>query len=180
MTERRTMDNADDKSGSWRGRVRDELVEYGFNVIYLAVVFAAFTVYQRLVLAAHGITYTNYWVALIEALILGKVIMIGGLFHLGRGLEDKPLIYPTLYKTFVFTIFVAVFKVIEHAIRGLVTGEGIAAGFAAFAEKGFHIVLANSMVVFIALIPFFAVRELGRLFGGAKIGALFFRSRGPQ
>ena len=172
--------STENKVGDWKERIRHELIEYGFNVVYLTLVFASFTVYQRLVLAAYGITYTNYWFALIEAVILGKVIMIGGFFHLGRGLENKPLIYTTLYKTFVFTIFVAVFKVIEYAIKGLVAGEGIEGGLADFTGKGIQIILANSLVVLIALIPFFAVTELGRVFGKDKIGNLFFRSRDLQ
>lgn len=164
----------------WKGKIRHEVIEYGFNVIYLTLVFASFTVHQRLVLAAHDITYTNYGFALIEALILGKVIMVGRMLYLGRRFEDKPLIYSTLYKTFVFTIFVAVFKVIEYAIKGLVAGEGMAGGLAELADKGIYILLANSLVVFVALIPFFAMKELGRLFGRDKIAALFFQPRDPQ
>jgi hypothetical protein len=158
-------------------RVRHELIEYAFNVAYLTAVFATFTIYRRLLAAAHDITYTNYWFALIEALILGKVIMIGGMFHLGRGLEDKPLIYPTLYKTAVFTIFCFVFTLAEHAIKGLVSGHGAAAGIAEYTAQGYEVILANSMVVFVALIPFFAMKELGRLMGREKIGRLFFRPR---
>ncbi len=158
-------------------KVRHELIEYAFNVIYLTIVFAAFTIYRRLLLSAHDITYTNYGFALIEALILGKVIMIGGVFRLGRGLEDRPLIYPTLYKTLVFTIFCAVFTLAEHAIKGLVSGKGVAAAFAEFTAQGNEVILANSMVVFVALIPFFAMKELGRVMGREKIGALFFRKR---
>jgi hypothetical protein len=156
-------------------KARHELIEYAFNVIYLTIVFAAFTVYRRLLLAAHDISYTHYGFALIEALILGKVVMIGGMFHLGRGLEDRPLIYPTLYKTVVFTIFCAIFTLAEHAIKGLVSGHGVAAGLAEFAAQGYDVILANSMVVFVALIPFFAVKELGRVMGREKIGRLFFR-----
>ena len=100
------------------------MVEYWINVCYLTLVFAAFTQYRRFLLAAHDITYTNYWVAVIEALILAKVIMIGDVLRLGRGLEQKPLIYPTLYKTVVFTLFVGVFTLVEHAIKGLWTGKG--------------------------------------------------------
>ena len=174
------MRGADKKTEGWRGKIRHELLEYWLNVIYLALVFASFTVHQRLVLAAHDIIYTNYGFALIEALILGKVIMVGGMLHLGRGFEDKPLIYPTLYKTFIFTIFVAVFKIIEYAISGLLAGEGIVGGLAELSEKGIYIFLANSLLVLVALIPFFAVKELGRVFGREKIGALFFRPRDLQ
>lgn len=158
-----------------KSKLLHELVEYGFNVIYLTLVFASFTVYRRLLLAAHDIVYTNYWFALIEALILGKVIMIGGVFHLGRGLEHKPLIYPTVYKTMVFTLFVALFTFAEHAIRGLIAGDGAAAGIARFTAQGYEIIVANAMVVFVALIPFFAVKELGRVLGREKIWAMFFQ-----
>jgi len=174
------MKKSDEKKEGWKTKIRHELIEYWVNVIYLSLVFASFTVHKRLVLAAHEITYTDYGFALIEALILGKVIMIGRMLHLGRGFERKPLIYPTLYKTFVFTIFVAIFKVIEYAIKGIVAGEGIMDGLAEFTEKGVHILLANSLVVFIALIPFFAVKELGQVFGREKIAALFFRPRDSQ
>ena len=43
------------------------MAEYWINVFYLTLIFAAFTQYRRFVLAAHDITYTNYWVAVIEA-----------------------------------------------------------------------------------------------------------------
>ena len=62
---------------SLKEKAKHEFVEYWINVAWLTLVFASFTVYRRLVLSAYDITYTHYWVALIEALILGKVIMIG-------------------------------------------------------------------------------------------------------
>lgn len=171
------MDTPDKKMEGLKEKARHELIEYGLNVIYLTLVFAAFTEYRRLILAAHDIAYENYWVALIEAVVLGKVIMIGGVFRLGRGLEGKPLIYPAIYKTLVFIVFVAVFKLAEHAIKGLWDGVGLMGGLVEFSEKGFHEVLANSLIVFVALIPFFAVKELGRVLGQKTIWALFFRRR---
>lgn len=161
-------------------KARHELIEYAFNVIYLTIVFATFTIYRRLVLAAHDITFANYGLALIEAIILGKVIMIGSVLRLGRGLEHKPLIYPTLYKTAVFTIFCFVFTLAEYAIKGLVSGRGVVTGLAEYSAQGYEVILANSLMVFIALIPFFAVKELGRVMGRERIGRLFFRPRSPE
>ena len=136
------MSSPDKKKGNWKEKIFHEMVEYWINVSYLTLVFAAFTQYRRFLLAAHDITYTNYWVAVIEALILAKVIMIGDAVRLGRGLEHKPLIFPTLYKTVVFTLFVGVFTVLEHAIKGLWTGTGFMGGIADFLGKG-HELLAN-------------------------------------
>ncbi|MGO9374162.1 MAG: hypothetical protein ACLQBD_18995 [Syntrophobacteraceae bacterium] len=174
------MSNPDKTKGDLKKRLFQEMVEYWINVCYLALVFAAFTQYRRLILAAHDITYTNYGVAVIEALILAKVIMIGAVLRLGRGLEQKPLIYPTIYKTFVFTLFVAVFTVIEHAIMGLWQGKGLTGGLVDLLGKGHHELLAGCLVTFVAFIPFFAVRELGRVLGEGKIGTLFFRRRDPD
>ncbi len=162
-------------SGSWKAKFLHGMAEYVFNAIYLALIFAAFSQYRRLVLAAHDIIYTNYWVAVIQALILAKVIMIGAVFRLGRSLEQRPLIYSTLYKALVFTFLVIVFNLIEHAIKGLWTGKGVAGGFAEFLDRWPHELLAGSLVIFVALIPFFAFKELGRVLGEEAISNLFFR-----
>jgi hypothetical protein len=174
------MNSPDKKKGNLKKKIFHEVAEYLINVAYLSLMFAAFTQYRRLILAAHDIAYTNYWVAVIEALILAKVIMIGDAFRLGRGFEDRPLIYPTVYKAVVFSIFVAVFKLIEHTIKGLWKGEGIMVGLVDLSEKGLYVILANSLVVLVAFIPFFAVKELGRVLGENKIGTLFFRRREEQ
>jgi hypothetical protein len=153
------------------------MVEYGLNFAYLTLMFAAFTQYRRLLLAAHDITYTNYWFAVIEAAVLAKVIMIGGVVRLGRGLEDKPLVCPTLCKTAVFTVFVGLFKIIEHVIKTLWHGQPFMAGLVEFSENGFRLVLANPLVVLVAFIPFFAVKEVDRVLGEGKRWALFFRRK---
>lgn len=41
--------------------------------------------------------------------------------------------------------------------------------------RGIHELLAGSLVVFVASLPYFAIEELGRVFGAAKIRALSFR-----
>jgi len=161
-------------------RIVHEVVEYWCNVAYLGLVFAAFTQYRRLVLAAYDITYTNYWVAAIEALIFAKVVMIGDVLHLGRRLEHKPLIYSTLLKTVVFSLFIGAFTFIEHVIKNLWMGKGLSASLVSFLEKGLHELLAGCLVVFVAFIPFFAFREMGRVLGEGKIRTLFFRTRAGQ
>jgi len=171
------MSSPDRQEGNWKKRIYHEVVEYCENAFYLALVLAAFTQYRRIVLTAHDIVYTNYWVALIEALILAKVIMIGSVAGLGRGLEQKPLIYPTLYKTVVFTLFVGAFTLIEHAIQGFWKGKGFMGGLHDYFAKGPHEFLAGCLIIFVALFPFFGVKELGRVLGEDKIRALFFRRR---
>ena len=171
------MSSADTKKGDLKKKIVHEVVEYWIIVLYLAIFFAAFTQYRRLLLTAYDITYTNYWVAAIKALVLGKVIMIGEVLRIGRGLEQKPLIFPALYKTLVFTLFLAIFTVLENVIKGLWKGTGFTGNIVEFLGVGSHEFLANCLVVFVALIPFFGIKELGRVIGQDKIRTLFFQKR---
>ena len=169
------MSNPVKKKKNLKKKIVHEVAEYWINVVYLTLMFAAFTQYRSLVLAAYDITYTNYWIAVIEALVLAKVVMIGDVLRLGRRLEDKPLIYSTLLKTVVFSLFVCVFTIIEHVIKGLWRGEGLTGGLIDLLGKGHHELLAGCLVTFVAFIPFFAFRALGRVLGEGKIWALFFK-----
>lgn len=172
------MRSPDENEGNLKQKILHEVKVYWVYVVYLTLVFGAFIWYRRLILADVGITYTDYGVALIEAFIFAKVIMIGDAIHLARGLENKPLIFPAFLKTVIFTLFVGLFVFIEHAIKGLVNGKGAVGGVMEFLGKGPYEVLAGSLVIFAAFIPFFALREVARVLGGeGKILALLFKNR---
>ena len=170
------MSNPGMNNRSLKAKILRGMTKYWVYVLYLTLVFAAFTQYRRLILADVGIIYTDYWVALIKAMIFAKVIMAGDALKLGDSLNEKPLIVPTLLKTVVFTLLVSAFTFIEHAVRGLWSGVGSLGGLMDFLDKGYQEVLANALVVFAAFIPFFALRELGRVLGGeSRLMTLFFK-----
>ncbi len=171
------MNETNKKPAGWKQRFAHELIEYWITFIYMAFFFGAFAWYQRLILAQYQISYLHYGVALVEALVLAKVVLIGDALRLGRGFEDKPLMVPTLYKALVFTVFVAAFGVLEHTVGGLVEGKGLGGGWAELASTGWYEVLARCLVVFVAFIPFFGFRELERVLPEGKIRALFVRKR---
>ena len=166
-----------DKQAGWKQKFIHEMTEYFINFVYLAVVFGAFTAYRRLILAEYQVSYLNYGIAVIEAAVLAKIILLGEAARIGRKHENKPLIIPALHKTVVFAIWVIGFKVIEHMIGGLLRGNGLAGGFHDLLSKSGYEILANALVVFAAFIPFFAIKELGRVLGREKLRALFFRRR---
>lgn len=171
------MNRSREHERNFKQRALRGLTRYFVYVVYLTLVFAAFTQYRRLILADVGVLYTNYWVALIEALIFAKVIMVGDALNLGRGLEEKPLIVPTIVKTVIFTLLVSIFRLFEYSIRGLWDGSGLTDGLMSFIDKGTPEILAGGLVVFVAFVPFFALRELGRVLGkeGALLALLFKR-----
>ncbi|MDA8139388.1 MAG: hypothetical protein M0036_12110 [Desulfobacteraceae bacterium] len=172
------MSNTAQGKVSLKKKVLHEVKVFWAYAAYLTMVFGSFTWYRRLILAHVGIVYTDYGVALIEALIFGKVLMIGDALHLGRGLENKPLIFPTLLKAVVFTLFFALFDLIEHTIKAMFKGLGIIESTKDFFLAQPYELLAGVLVIFTAFIPFFALREVARMLGGeGRVLALFFKSR---
>ncbi len=161
----------------WKDKILHEMATYWINVLYITLFISVFTNYRRLILAHYQISYEDYGVSLIKALILAKVILVAESVRLGRGFEDKPLIFPTVYKAFLFTVFVALFTVLESIIRGFFKGEGTMGAIDEFMSMFTYEWLAGALVVFFAFIPFFGVRELGRVLGERKISTLFFRRR---
>lgn len=161
----------------WKRKIVDEMVEYYLNFVYLAFFLVAFAWYRRLILAEYDILYSNYWAPLIEAAILAKVIMVGDMVRLGRGLERRPLLLPTLFRTVLFSLWVGVFSVLERTASGLLHGKGLMAGFAELASKGRYELLGERVVIFCAFVPFFAFKELEGVLGKGKLRELFW-SRG--
>ena len=159
----------------WKQKLIHEMNEYWINFAYLAIFFGLFTTYRRLLLAQYQISYGDYGISLIKALILAKVIMLGDALGIGRRGADRPLIFTTLYKTVIFTLWVLLFSVIESTIRGLLHGKGLAGGLHELLSGRQYEALAQGLVVFSAFLPFFAFRELERVLGEGKIRELFIR-----
>ena len=149
------MSETNKKKGGWKQKIVHEAVEYYINFAYLAAVLIAFIWYRRLILAEYQIQYEEYWVPLVEAAVLAKVMMIGGLLRLNRGLEHKPLILPTLFRTVVFSVWVGLFSLLEKTVRGLLHGKGLMGGFEALASKGRYALARQLYCDFCRLHPFF-------------------------
>src|SRR6185503_896291 len=96
----------------------------------------------------YRITYLHYGTAVIEALIMAKVILLGDALRLGRKFEDKPLIFPALHKAVIFALFMGLFTVLEHTIVGLLHRKGLAGGFHAIVSEGKDELLARCLVTF--------------------------------
>lgn len=170
-----TENQSSDKARTWQAFLAHELFEYFLNFAFLAMFLVAFAWYRRLILAAYHIQYLGYWMPLVEAAILAKVIMIGDVLRVGRRYRDRPLAIVTIYRTVTFSLFVGLFSFLEHVVGAVVRGKSLREGIDAIAEKGVDEVLGACVVIFAAFLPFFAMKEIERSFGAEKVRELFFR-----
>lgn len=164
------------KPAGLKERAVEEFRVFGVTALYLWAFLGSFTAYRRLVLAETGVTYLHYGIALIEALIIAKVVLIGRMFGFSRRFEDKPLIVPVLYKSALFGVFVLLFGVAEHLIEGWLRNQGPWGGLHDIGEVGIDEIGARVLMLMVAFVPFFAFWELGRVVGTRRLAAVFFSS----
>ena len=174
------MTDAASRHGKFKQRAAAELRLFSIVALYLAVLLGSFNFYRRLTYAELGIGYLAYGFKLVEALVLAKIILLGEALGLGRGSEHRPLAISVAVKTILFTILIIAFTILEHAVEALVHGEPWARAIMSFSDKGIDEMLARTLVLVIALIPFFAFLELSRALGPGKLATLFFSRQSRQ
>ena len=142
------------------------------------MILALFQLYRSLLLREEHINAAvHQGFAIINALALGKVLLIAKALHLGEWVEDWPLICPTLLKSGLFTIVLACFKILEEAGLGMYRGKSFQESIADLGGGSLNGILCVSLILFVTLIPFFVVTELQGVLGEGKLTQLFFRSR---
>jgi hypothetical protein len=153
------------------------LREYLVISCYLWLVFGLFLIYQSVILAEHQIPFALKGFALLNALALGKVMLIAEELHFAERFKDAPLIYPTLYKSAAFALVLGFFKIIEEAAIGLYHGKAFSESISTIGGGTLKGILTLMALLGVLLIPFFAFIELRSVFGEATLRKLFFTSR---
>jgi hypothetical protein len=123
------MTSEDPKHKNRKEKAKHELRELLVIFLYLAFFFCALTTYSMLLLNEYHVKYWNYAFALINALVITKVIMIGEYAKVGTKYETSALVWSAIWKAFVFSWLVFAFHVVEEVIKRLIHvggyGEGL-------------------------------------------------------
>ncbi len=163
------------KSG-FKQRVFDEVIRFLGIAFYLWVMFGIFALHKSVVSAKDHIDYHFYGFALANALILGKVMLVAEELHFADWLKNRPLAYPILCKAVAFSILFLIFDVFEEVIVGLFKGKTIVQSIPNIGGGSPSGVFFVAIILAVALIPFFAFREIGRAIGERELHALLFTS----
>jgi hypothetical protein len=145
--------------------------------LYLFVVFSQFVVYKSVILAEHHIDFALHGLALINALALAKIVLFAEELHVADRFRDAPLIYPTLLKSFVFSIVLACFKIAEDTAIGRFHGKSFYESVADLGGGSWQGMATLTVLLFAVLIPFFGFTELRRALGEDRMVGAFFQSR---
>ena len=170
------MSNTTNVRTGLQQKLNREMKQFVIVFLYLGLLIGTFNTYRWLLMAEYHVGYFVYGYGLIEALVLAKIIIIGESLGIGERFSNRPLIFPTLYKTLLFSLCTLVFSILEHLITGFLHRQDLAEVFQATLRERYEL-LARILIMFAALIPFFAFGEAMRALGEVKLFDLFFRSR---
>jgi len=161
-------------SKSLTAKAADEFRRFLVLFFYLWILFGVFVLNQGVVLREHGFDFTLQGFAFINALVFAKVMMLFEIFDPGRWLRKRPLIYPILYETLLLTVLFLVAHVLEKTLEGVLRGKTMAESMPLIGGGGLLGLLSAAAILFVALIPFFGLRNLSMAMGDGRLWAVIF------
>jgi hypothetical protein len=171
-------DRASSSKGQRTRNLRKQAVAEGKQFVilfvYLWVLFGLFVLNERIVLHQRGIDFVSHGFAVFNAFILAKVMLIAEHLDFTRWLDRRPLIYPILYDSFCFAILFIAFHVVEEMIVNVVGGEAVSASIPNIGGGGIAGIICVAVILFFALIPFFAFRNFNRVLGPDRLHSMLF------
>lgn len=163
-----------ERRASVKDRVVSEARQFLVVFLYVWLLLAVFGLYRSVVLADVNIVQHQGF-AILKALAFAKIVFVAERMGLGERFKDKPLIWPMLLKSALFAGLLMAFNLLEKAVEDKFWPH--AAGSGAISMSSLQTILSVGVVMFVALIPFFGIRELGKAIGAAQMHRLLFVRR---
>lgn len=155
--------------GGLKEKAAEEFRRFVTLFLYLWVLFGVFVLNQGIVMREEGVNFTMQGFAPVNALVFAKVVLIFEMFDPGAWLRKRPLIYPILYETLLVTALLLVVHVLEKAIERLLHGRTIMDSRPSVGGGGLAGLLSASVVMFVALLPLFGLRNLAQAMGPGRL-----------
>ena len=172
--------NGDSMPSNLAHRIYHQVIQFLLIAVYLFVVFAVLALHEEVVAAKNGIAYHFYGFAAINAIILGKVMLVAedlnfaNRFFRNLFFTNSPLVYVIVFKSVAFTILFFVFDIVEEVLVGVFKGKTVAESFPNIGGGSPRGIFFMIVVIAVLLSPFFAYREVGKVIGERELHSLMF------
>jgi hypothetical protein len=163
------------RSGNWLlHEVREALPPaifffVGFNLIVLTT---------NLLVAQYLVAVSNFMLATLGALVVGKAVLIANKFSLVRLYDRAPLIQPILFRTTFYWVVVFFARLLERFVHFLLEGNAADDFFAYLgADFSWRHFIAVSLWLYVLFLVYVTATEFGRLFGRGEVWRLLVTRR---
>jgi hypothetical protein len=171
---------SDEQKRKVKERAVTELKRYAAIASYLWVLFSLFELHRVAVLRGvndSSISGYRIFFAGVNALIMGKIILIGEALHVGQRLSEGRLIFSALYRAAMLGLLALGFNLVEGVIDGLIHGKSAVASIPRMGGGGLEGMVLYGVIAFVVLIPFCLFTELQQSLGKDKLNSLILQKR---
>jgi hypothetical protein len=158
-----------------------ELREIMPPTIFFGVGFNLIVLTTDLILADYLVSFGNFVVATMAALVVGKAVLVANALPFLRRFDNAPLIRPVLFKTIVYWAVVFLVRFLEKLIEYSFAG-GSLSGIPEYVASHFtwHRFAAIQIWIFVLFLIYTSVIELNGRFGDGLIFKIFFTKRSAE
>ena len=161
-------------SRSMKDRLLHEATRFGLMFVYLWLVFGLFVLFEQINRGQMGLGYQSQSFAVINALVLAKVMLVAEDLKLDRGTRAQPIAVAALAEAFLFAIVFIGFHVLERLVVGLLQDQPLRPACQSLVAAAFAGLVTVAAIMSVVLIPYFAFRDIGRALGPGKLRKLLF------
>lgn len=154
-------------------RIREELRAYAVVAAYLYVWLGAIVLYRAAVLEGVGVDSFPMGFAIVKALILGKFALLGKAAGLGDRGDSGAVLARIARKATLFVVLLLVLSGVEKLVEGWWHARTFAETIADFGPDPALQILADAVLLLLAITPLIATVEISRALGpGVLAGVL--------
>jgi hypothetical protein len=152
-----------------------ELKEALPAIVFFTIGFNLIELTTQLVLDAYDVQFANFPLATLEALLVGKAVLLANALPFFRRFDKPPLILPIVFKTGIYWLVVAILRFLERVIDYW-TGGGRLSGIPDYVALHFpwHQFLATQIWIFTLFLIYATAAELSALLGEGEIARVLF------
>ncbi|MFO0994048.1 MAG: hypothetical protein U1E67_19195 [Hyphomicrobiales bacterium] len=151
-----------------------EFIRFWTLALYLWLLFGLFVLNQTIIYRQEGLDLAFHGFALLNALVLGKVMLVFEDLELARWLRGRPLILTILFEAGLCTALFVVFHIVERVLVAAFRGEPITASMPSFGGGGLFGLVIVALIIFVSLLPFFAFKNVARAIGVKRMKEILF------
>lgn len=147
-------------------------------VLYFFFAISLFKVTFGWMLEARGETLITFSRIIISSIIIGKVMLVADVMPFLNRFSNKPLIYNTVWKTAIYSLFGFLFMLMEHFIPGLLKHHNLSAAWQyTLSDTTWPRFWTAHIWLVILFLVFVVCREFIVALGEDKVRKMFFGQR---
>ena len=144
-------------------------------IVYFFVAFSLFNLTLGRMMSAAGIHANSFARTLVMSLIIGKVVLIANHMPFFNLFPGKPLIYNTLWKTSIYTLFNFLVRAIENIVRLAPKYDGAGGAWNHVTSTLTPLkVFTVHLWFFILFLIFVMATDLSEMIGREKLRKIYF------